>query len=245
VELKTRSANADAEVVSTRAIRTFAARLRQNEGYTLIELLTVLAILLAVLTPLVTSFVTGMSQEVDQTRREQAYANARLAIQRMRVDIHCSTGATSVDQNSYGGFTLTLVELNSTSSGGWCPAVIPNGDTSSGVQWCTAPYSGSSTRWVLYRFLGTDPSECGSTSSSTFQVDYISVPPGGWPTNSTTTTSPSNWNGNIWPDAAACPSASLPTIAVDLNVALDPTNHPTEHYEMKDNIALRNAPRCT
>jgi len=228
------------------ALTNARALLRREGGYTLIELLTVLAILSIVMTPLVDSFVTATNQEVDQTRREQAYANARLAVQRMRVDIHCSTGATSVDQNTYGGFTLTLVELNSTSSGGWCPAVIPSGDTSSGVQWCTVPYGGSSTtRWVLYRFLGTDPTECGSASSSTFQVDYISQPPGGWPTNSTTTSSPSNWNGNVWPDAASCPSNNLPTLGVDINVAIDPTSHANEHYELRDEIALRNASRCT
>jgi hypothetical protein len=36
----------------------------------------------------------------------------------------------------------------------------------------------------------------------------------------------------------------LPTIGVDLNVALDPTGHPTERYEMTDRIAALNADPC-
>src|SRR5262245_12989622 len=81
-------------------------RLRRAEGYTLVELIVVMSIMALVATPLVMSFTTGMRQEVDQTRREQAYANARLALQRLRVDIHCATGTPGVAQNAYGGFTL-------------------------------------------------------------------------------------------------------------------------------------------
>jgi len=222
-------------------------RLRRAEGYTLVELVVVMAILATVLTPLVGSFATSLRHEADQARREQAYESARLAIQRMRVDIHCAGNSRPViDQNAYGGFTLTLTENNSTSpSGGWCPGVVPSGDSSSGVQWCTVPYSGSSTRFVLYRFLGTDPTECGTASSSTFQVDYVTTPPGGWPTSSYTTTPPTNWVGNLWPDPASCPSGQLPTVAVDINSALDPVTYPKEHYELTDQIAIRNANRCS
>src|SRR5438034_462989 len=86
-------------------------------------------------TPLVMSFATGMRQEVDQTRREESYANARLALQRMRVDVHCAT-AGGVAQNAYGGFTLTLQENNDAGDGaGWCPSVLPAGSGVSGVQW--------------------------------------------------------------------------------------------------------------
>lgn len=234
----------------TAALRRTARRVRRDEaGYALIELITVMLILGVVLSALVGSFTTGMRHEVELTRREQAYENARLALQRMRVDIHCAGGITSVDQNSAGGFTLTLTEAHS-GQDGWCPGVIPQGDTSVGVQWCTVPYSGSTTRFVLYRFLGTDSSDCGSGGSSTFQVDYIAVPPAGWPTSTQTTTPPTDWIGNLWPTGTTCadgtaPSGGLPTEAVDLNVSLDPVNHANEHYELKDQIALRNANRCS
>ena len=103
--------------------RTFLAaakRAKRAEGFTLIELLVAMTILAVVLGVLVTSFASGMRNETDLSRREQAYANARIALQRMRVDIHCAGGVTSVDQNAYGGFTLTLTESNDQSPGGWC-----------------------------------------------------------------------------------------------------------------------------
>ena len=62
----------------------------------------------------------------------------------MRLDIHCAGGVTSVDENAAGGFTLTLTE-NHQGQEGWCPGVIPAGDVSSGVQWCTVPYGASTT----------------------------------------------------------------------------------------------------
>src|SRR5262245_18913104 len=229
-------------------------RLRRAEGYTLVELVVVMTVLVLVMTPLVMSFTTGMRQEVDQTRREQAYANARLALQRLRVDVHCATGAPGVAQNTYGGFTLTLQEANDQSGGqGWCPSVIPAGSTVSGVQWCTIPYPGSTTRFVLYRYLGTNALECDGAAGSTFEVDYLAATPGVWPTNSAAVDSlgsavpvspNSNWVGNLWPTAASCSTGHLRTVAIDFNVAIDPVNYPNEHYELNDAIGLRNAVRC-
>jgi len=228
-------------------------RLRRDGGYTLIELIVVLSILALVATPLVMSFTTGMRQEVDQTRREEAYANARLALQRLRVDVHCATGTPGVAQNAYGGFTLTLQENNEASGSGWCPSVLPSGSGVSGVQWCTIPYSGSTTRFVLYRYLGTNALECDGGSGSSFQVDYLAATPGIWPVNSSAvdtlgnpldTTNTSLWVGNLWPTPAACSSGYLRTVAIDFNVAIDPVNYPNEHYELMDEIGLRNATRC-
>ena len=123
-------------------MRKLRERLGRDDGYTLVELITVMAILGIVLAPLSSSFASGMVQQASQTRREQAYANARVALQRLRLDVHCASAVTSVEQNSYGGFTLTLTESNDQSAGGWCPAVIPAGAASSGVQWCTVPLCG-------------------------------------------------------------------------------------------------------
>ena len=84
-----------------------------------------MAILGIVLAPLSTSFASGMVQQASQTRREQAYANARVALQRLRLDVHCAGAVTSVEQNSYGGFTLTLTESNDQSPGGLVPGRHP------------------------------------------------------------------------------------------------------------------------
>jgi len=224
--------------------RLACKHLGRDDGFTIVELLVSMVILGVILGPLVGNFASGLRQEVDQTRREQAYANARIALQRLRVDIHCASNTVpQVNANAYGGFTLTLAE-NHQGQDGWCPGVIPAGDTSSGVQWCTVPYSSSTTRFVLYRYLGTDATECGSTSASTFQVDYVAIPPSGWPTNSNAPGPPSTWIGNLWPTPAACSSGNLPTVSFDVNVAVDPVKFPGERYELKDQIAVRNANRC-
>ncbi len=233
------------------ALTKTRALLRREGGYTLVELVIVMLILGLVMTPLVESFTTGMVQEVDQVRREQAYANARLALQRMRVDIHCATGLAQVEQNAYGGFTMTLAEP-STDAGltQGCPGVIPAGSGSSGVQWCSIPFTGSTTRFVLYRFLGLNPTDCNGGAGETFEVDYLAATPGVWPTNANALGigglgTPTNWVGNLWPDAPSCLTGNVPTIAIDFNVAVDALGHPNEHYQLRDTIALRNASRCT
>ena len=164
-------------------MRQLWGRLGRDDGYTLIELITVMAILGIVLAPLSTSFASGMVQQASQTRREQAYGNARVALQRLRLDIHCASAVTSVAQNLYGGFTLTLTESNDQSAG-WCPGVIPAGSDSSGVQWCTVPHAGSTTRFDLYRYLGTNATDCDGGAGSTFQTTYLAAQPGAWPSNS-------------------------------------------------------------
>lgn len=217
--------------------------LRPETGTTLPELLTVMAILLLVLTPLVANFTTALNHEVDQSQREAAYSSGRLAIQRMRTDAHCASAITGVEQNLYGGFTLTLSEAVE-GSAGWCATVIPSGTGASGVQWCTIPVTGSTTRFRLYRYLGLDPDECDGGPGSTFQIDYIATPTTGWPTNSTVLVAPTDWIGNLWPTAASCPAGRLPTLAVLLNTSVDPDASPYRHYQLRDSLALRNAVRC-
>lgn len=229
----------------TQAAAALRTRLADESGVSLPELLTVMTILLVVLTPLIASFTTALAHETDQTQREAAYSSARIAIQRMKTDVHCAAAVTGVAENAYGGYTLTLTQANDTSSGGWCPAVIPAGSSASGVQWCTIPVSGSTTRYRLYRFLGLNPTDCDGGAGSTFQVDYIAPPPTGWPTNATVSPAPVDWEGNLWPDANACPSGNLPTLAVLLNASVDPDSTPYRHYQLRESIALRNAERCT
>jgi prepilin-type N-terminal cleavage/methylation domain-containing protein len=92
----------------SRACRLVRARLREEHGYTLFELLTVVAIMGFVLTGLTTSFAAGLNAEAGTIRRADAQQNARLALDRMRIDVHCASGAPAPQENPYGGFTLTL-----------------------------------------------------------------------------------------------------------------------------------------
>jgi prepilin-type N-terminal cleavage/methylation domain-containing protein len=75
---------------------------REQAGYSMIELLTVLIILGTILTGLTTAFVQGSNAEVQTNRRVQAQIQAGLAFDRLRRDIHCASSAT------VAGTTLTL-----------------------------------------------------------------------------------------------------------------------------------------
>jgi prepilin-type N-terminal cleavage/methylation domain-containing protein len=61
-----------------------------ESGYTLIELLQVTVILGVVLTALTTVFVRAMNSELEMNRRFTAQQEARLAVDRMRREIHCA-----------------------------------------------------------------------------------------------------------------------------------------------------------
>ena len=76
-------------------LRTKAARLaRRQAGFTLPELITVMAILGIILTGLTTVFVSGSRAEFDLNRRFQAQQEARLAVDKMRREVHCADGLT-------------------------------------------------------------------------------------------------------------------------------------------------------
>jgi len=215
-------------------------RLRRNGGYTVIEVVVVMAIVGIVLTPIASSFASASRAQVSQVRRADANSQARLALQRMRVDIHCAHATTlPVQQNSYGGFTLTLPETP-----GQCPGVVPASSGVSGIEWCTIPYPGSTTRFQLYRYNATALAECSGGEGSTFSADYIAETPSGWPSNSATNPPPDSWAGNIWPSSDTCTAGNLPTIGIDINVAVDPDNAPNDRYEMVDRIAALNSDPC-
>ena len=67
--------------------------LLSERGYSLIELLTVMLILSTILGGLTQLFVSGSNAELDTNRRFQAQQSARVALDRMRRDIHCSSAA--------------------------------------------------------------------------------------------------------------------------------------------------------
>lgn len=208
-------------------------RLRGDHGFTLVELIVVMVILNVVLLGLTTAMVSGMSSEVAVSQRQEAQQNARVALDRMRVDVHCANFLNAPQQNDLGGFTLTIP-----STGGICPTVA---QVAAGVQWCTKPVAGSTTRYQLYR--DTVENDCGG-STATLVLDYITAPAAGWPDNDNSLPVPTAWNGNLWPTAATCDTGSRPTLAIDLAVNPDPIKHPAQTYELEDAIAARNTELC-
>jgi prepilin-type N-terminal cleavage/methylation domain-containing protein len=112
-------------------------RLRGERGYTLVEMLVTLVIMGVVMTALTTVFVQASNAEQDMNNRFQAQQSARLALDKMRREVHCASMATPSGLSS--SVTLTLPNYCKTGSGS--------------ITWCTRNVS--TNRYALYRVVGS------------------------------------------------------------------------------------------
>jgi len=115
--------------------RLRALRLREEAGYNLVEMLTVMMIMSVVFAGITTVFVAGSNAQAEQDRRFQAQVTTRLALDKIRRDIHCASDVTP--------FATAAVTLT-----------VPSG-CGGDVSWCTAAVSGYTNRYRLYRQSGT------------------------------------------------------------------------------------------
>ena len=123
-----------------RALRRRSAGLLAGEsGYSLIEMLTVLAILGVVMGGLTTVFVSATNADADMNNRFQAQQGARLGLDKLRREVHCASAGTPAGSNT-SSITLTLPTYCKTYSG------------SASVTWCTR--SVATNRYALYRVNG-------------------------------------------------------------------------------------------
>lgn len=133
-----------------------------ERGYTLVEMLVVMSILGTVIAGLTTVFVSGSRAELDLNRRFQAQQQARLAVDKIKLDLHCASAA-EVD-STYG--YLKIAEDN-------CSA--------SHVTYCAVTSPNMSSRYALYRTTDTTTSRCSSTDTSRKMVaDYLTKNTGLW-----------------------------------------------------------------
>jgi prepilin-type N-terminal cleavage/methylation domain-containing protein len=123
-------------------------RLGGEAGYSLVEMLTVMVIMGIVFSGITSIFVAGSKAQTDQDNRFQAQQAGRLAVDKIRKDIHCASDVTP-----YAANAVTLKEPSS------C-----GGD----VSWCTVAVSGYTNRYRLYRQTGTS---CGA--SGMMVADYL------------------------------------------------------------------------
>jgi prepilin-type N-terminal cleavage/methylation domain-containing protein len=68
--------------------------LRSQAGYTMLELLMVLAILGTITGAITTLFIQATNAEFEMNRRFQAQQSARVAIDKMRREVHCASAIT-------------------------------------------------------------------------------------------------------------------------------------------------------
>ena len=134
--------------------RSLLERLRHEEsGFTLIELVTVLGMLVIVMTCLSYAMIAAHKAEEDMNRRFASQINARIALGQLRREIHCATAVTPAPIGTTSTITMVL--------GPRCPTA-PGGIT---VTWCTV---GSGTRHALYRQTGLT---CGASGRKV--ADYL------------------------------------------------------------------------
>jgi prepilin-type N-terminal cleavage/methylation domain-containing protein len=119
---------------------------RDQDGYTLVELVAVLAIFLTIATALTTLFISGAKAELDANNRFQAQQNARLALDRLRRELHCASGVTNLDGSALAAVPVAAIRVSLPSH---CPTAL-GGTTAVDYQ---AVAKGAS-RWELQRTAG-------------------------------------------------------------------------------------------
>jgi Tfp pilus assembly protein PilW len=103
---------------------------RDEGGYTLVELIGVLAILLTVLTALTALFASGARAELDANRRLEAQQEARLAVDRMRRELHCASGVTLNPADSATVDGKVVYRKITATVPGHCPTAVGGAATS-------------------------------------------------------------------------------------------------------------------
>ena len=161
-------------------------------GFTLIEALASMTILMTVMGGITALMVSGTNAEAEMNRRFQVQTEGRLGLDKLRRDVHCSWGvATAGTPATIGGVSYYPTTTLSMSAS--CPTA--GGGTS--VTWCTV--ANGSNRYGLWRYLGA---ACSGTGRKV--ADYL-----------TTATAFSY-------TAPAAGSKELKTLGVLLNVNLTP-----------------------
>jgi type II secretory pathway pseudopilin PulG len=210
--------------------------LADESGHTLPELLTVMIILGTVLGGLTTMFAAGMKAEARAHREFRAQQTARIALDKLRREVHCASTASPSNPNAASSsVTLTLASYCKT-----LPQPLPtplpsycstnNGLTTCSITWCTRTVA--TNRYALYRVTG---STCG-TSGGVNWADYLV-------STATAPASPTCTGGPLCVFNYSSPTTTmLAKLAIDLPVNVRPEKA-TELYELKDGLVLRNSSR--
>jgi prepilin-type N-terminal cleavage/methylation domain-containing protein len=141
-----------------------------EEGFTLPEMLVVLAIIGIVLAGITQLLTSALSFERNQSNHTQAQQGARLGLDKLRREIRCANSLTTPSGYPASTITITL--------GSYCPT---SGGAAATVTWCTKDKNGASPPvagaqpYTLWRYTGSACSGTGTKWASNL-VDKIDVP---------------------------------------------------------------------
>jgi prepilin-type N-terminal cleavage/methylation domain-containing protein len=130
-------------------------RLADEQGLTLVELLVVTVLFGVIVAAVTTLFVQATNAETELNGRFQAQLSGRLALDRLRREVHCASAVTPAGPAAT--ITLTL------------PTYCKAGTGTS--KWCTVAFNGSTTRFRLWR-SSADP--CGDAADRLY-ADYLTT----------------------------------------------------------------------
>jgi prepilin-type N-terminal cleavage/methylation domain-containing protein len=206
-------------------VATLRGRLAAQDGYTLIELITTLAILGVVLSGVVAMFVTGMGSEAVMNERFQAQEQARTTLATLRNEVRSACGFYNAGTApGLPGPPMTSAQVTL----GYCGHTASDVNTvQSRVTWCVAPAGG---QYALFR---QDGMSCNAAAGavradrliSTVTTCLPSAPP-----------CPPNVFGITYNTAAG---DVRPRLTVALDVDVNPRTSGAR-YHLDDSIALRN-----
>lgn len=126
-------------------VRRLGRRVAGEGGYSMIELLIVLAILGTVVGALTTVFVAATNAEFETNRRFQAQQSARVAVDKMRREVHC---ASAISPTGPANAISVTVPSQCPSV---CPATPPACAAGGPPTTVTYDTSGSGLRYQLRR----------------------------------------------------------------------------------------------
>jgi prepilin-type N-terminal cleavage/methylation domain-containing protein len=196
--------------------RVRAMRLGGEAGYSLVEMLMVMVIMGIVMAGITGVFVSGSRAQADQSRRFEAQVGTRLALDKIRRDIHCASDVSPT--TPYPRSSVTLVTPTGCGNAQTACAT-PVG--SACVSWCTAPVVGYTNRYALYRQQGSTCSSAGGVKIA----DYLA-----------------NTSGNVFVLFAHTTGCTcLASLKVDFKVSVKGSN--VDAYELTDTVYLRNSTR--
>jgi type II secretory pathway pseudopilin PulG len=173
-----------------------------------------------VMSSLTTVFVSASNSETDMNNRYQAQLTARLALDKMRREVHCAKAATPAGAGATSSVTLTLSWPQS-------DGTTFNCKTGSGpVTWCTRNVA--TNRYGLYRVVGS------TCTGGVKWGDFLVASAGASTCSSPTALCIFTYTAQS--------TSSLAKLHVDIPVNVTPAKT-FERYELVDDMVLRNSTR--